>query len=116
MIAVLEYVDETNKSPFADWFETLDATSAAKVTVALKRMELGNFSNVQGVGGGVFEYRLHSGPGLRVYFGRGDALVVLLGGGTKKQQQADIAKARGLWGEYRQRGKAAEEGTSLRYR
>jgi putative component of toxin-antitoxin plasmid stabilization module len=47
-------------------------------------LELGNFSNVKGVGAGVFEYRIDFGPGYRVYFGKdGDALVILLGGGRK---------------------------------
>ena len=57
------------------------------MTTALRRLELGNFSNVKGVGGGVFEYRIDFGPGYRVYFGKdGDAVVILLGGGTKKRQ------------------------------
>ena len=48
----------------------MDAAAAAKVTTALRRLELGNFSNVKGVGGGVFEYRIDFGPGYRVYFGK----------------------------------------------
>jgi putative addiction module killer protein len=48
--------------------------------------------------------RLDFGPGYRIYFGKdGETLVILLGGGTKKRQQADIANARALWQEYRQR-------------
>jgi putative addiction module killer protein len=50
-------------SPFAGWFQTLDAAAAAKVTTALRRLKLGNFSNVKGVGAGVFEYRIDFGPG-----------------------------------------------------
>ena len=46
----------------------------------------------------------HGLPGYRVYFGRdGDALIILLGGGTKKRQQRDIETARSLWREYNQR-------------
>ena len=117
MIEVLEYQDQKGKSPFTGWFNRLDAKSAAKVTVALKRMGMGNLSNAKSVGGGVFECRLHIGPGYRIYFGKdGDALVVLLRGGTKKRQQADIDKARNLWSEYRQRKKADEEGRLLRRR
>ena len=66
--------------------------------------ELGNFSNVKGVGGGVFEYRIDFGPGYRVYFGKdGDAVVILLGGGTKKRQDRDIATAHDRWADYKKR-------------
>jgi putative addiction module killer protein len=70
----------------------------------LTRIELGNFSSVKGVGGGVFESRIDFGPGLRVYFGKdGAAIVILLGGGTKKRQARDIADARARWQDYKQR-------------
>jgi putative addiction module killer protein len=66
-------------------------------------METGNFSAAKGVGAGVHEMRLDFGPGYRVYFGKdGEMLVILLGGGTKKRQQADIESARALWQEYKQ--------------
>jgi putative addiction module killer protein len=68
------------------------------------RLELGNFSNVKGVGGGVFEYRIHFGPGYRIYFGKdGETLVILLGGGAKKRQDRDIATTRERWGDYKKR-------------
>jgi putative addiction module killer protein len=55
--------------------DTLDAVAAAKVTTAVRRLELSNFSNVKGVGAGVFEYRIDCGAGYRVYFGKdGDAV------------------------------------------
>lgn len=99
-----EYVDAHGRSPFAEWFERLGATAAAKVTVALARMEQGNLSNAKGVGGGVREYRLHSGPGYRLYFGmEGDRVIILLGGGTKTRQQRDIARAKALWQDYKKR-------------
>ena len=67
-------------------------------------MEAGNLSNVKGVGSGVLERRIHTGPGYRVYFGRdGDTLIVLLGGGTKARQQRDIEDARELWKTYKRR-------------
>ena len=71
--------------------------------------ELGNLSNTRSVGAGVLEYRIDSGPGYRIYLGRdGDALVVLLGGGTKVRQQRDIETARKLWREYRRRKRPEE--------
>lgn len=69
---------------------------------ALVRLEQGNFSNVKSVGQGVLEYRIDFGPGYRVYFGRdGEALVILLTGGTKKRQQRDIQTAHAYWREYK---------------
>lgn len=58
----------------------------------------------KGVGSGVLELRLNFGPGYRVYFGKdGERLVILLGGGDKKSQQADIDAAHVLWAEYKKR-------------
>jgi putative addiction module killer protein len=88
----------------AKWFAELDAAAAAKVTTAVRRMELGNFSNVKGVGAGVLEYRIDLRLGYRIYFGKdGDVLVILLGGGKKKVQQHDIATAHERWKNYTQR-------------
>ena len=106
MLDIRAYIDSTGRSPFETWFADLDSTAAAKVTVGLARLEQGNFSNAKSVGTGVMEYRIDFGPGYRVYFGRdGDAVVVLLGGGTKKRQQRDIESARERWIEYKQRRK-----------
>lgn len=58
MLSVLEFVAADGSSPFARWFAELDAAAAAKVTTAVGRMELGNFSNVKGIGAGVLEYRI----------------------------------------------------------
>ena len=98
----------TSSRPFADWFRDLDAVTAAKVTVAITRIGMGNLSNAQGVGAGVFEYRIDFGPGYRVYFGKdGETLVILLGGGTKQRQQRDInvAQSRSIDYKAREKGK-----------
>jgi putative addiction module killer protein len=98
MIELQEYTDTDGHSPFADWFNDLDAPAASKIATALVRVELGNFSNVKGVGAGVLEYRIDFGPGYRVYFGKdGERLVILLAGGTKKLQQRDIEAAQASW-------------------
>ena len=105
---IREYLDESGRSPFVAWFEALEAQAAAKVTVALVRLENGNMSNVKSVGGGVLEYRINWGPGYRIYFGRdGDRLVILLAGGTKRRQQKDIRDAGERWADYKQRKKGA---------
>jgi len=99
---VIEYIRE-GYSPFARWFSTLDAPAAAKVAVAVYRLEQGNVSNVKSVGKGVSEYKIDFGPGYRIYFGQeGDELVILLGGGAKKTQDKDIQIAQTLWTEYKQ--------------
>lgn len=104
MLEIGEFIDARGNSPFARWVSRLDRQAAARVAIALYRMETGNLSNAKGVGGGVFEYRIDFGPGYRIYFGRdGEALVVVLGGGTKSRQQRDIGDARSRWREYRAR-------------
>jgi putative addiction module killer protein len=103
-LLVLEYLDRVGSSPFADLFQRLDSAAAAKVTAAIRRLELGNLSNVKGVGAGVFEYRIDFGPGYRIYFGKdGERVVILLGGGTKKRQDRDIAAAHERWADYKKR-------------
>jgi len=98
---VVEYIRK-GSSPFGIWFSVLDAHTAAKVTVALYRMEQGNFSNIKSVGKGVAEYKIDFGPGYRIYFGQdGDEVVILLGGGSKKTQAKDIKTAQMLWMEYK---------------
>ena len=87
-IQVLEYIDSQVRSPFAAWFEGLNAPAAAKVTAALYQLAGGNWSGVKGVGGGVYERKIDYGPGYRVYFGKeGNTLVILLGGSSKQRQQ-----------------------------
>jgi len=104
MTGVLEYLDRRGCSPFGKWFHDLNAETAAKITTAVTRISLGNFSNAKGVGSGVFEYKLDFGPGYRIYFGKdGDTLVILLGGGTKASQQRDIEAALANWQDYKRR-------------
>ena len=104
MTEVREYLDARGNSPYAKWFDRLNVTAAVKVATAVHRMEQGNFSNVKGVGAGVYEYRIDFGPGYRIYFGKdGDRLVILLAGGTKKRHDADIIAAKSHWRDYKRR-------------
>jgi putative addiction module killer protein len=104
VIRVLEYIDAEARSPFAAWFNGLNAPAAAKVTAALYQLSIGNWSSIKGVGAGVLERKIDCGPGYRIYFGKdGDTIVVLLGGSTKKRQQDAIDAAKERWADYRQR-------------
>jgi putative addiction module killer protein len=106
-IRVLEYLAVSGRSPFRRWFDGLDATAAGRVGAYLYRLEQGNFSRVEGVGGGVFELRIDFGPGYRVYFGKDDdTVVILLGGSAKKGQSAAIDRAHEAWQDYKRRKRA----------
>ena len=106
-IRVEEYIRPDGSSPYADWFDGLDVQAAAKVVTAKLRMELGNTSNVKWFSG-IGEYIIDWGPGYRIYLARdGEALIVLLGGGTKRRQQADIKRAKVFHAEYKARKAAA---------
>lgn len=100
-IEIKSYVRFNGEIPFETWFESLNVATAAKVATALTRLELGNTSNVKRLKGGIFEYKINWGPGVRVYFGQdGDKLIILLAGGTKQRQSRDIERAAALWKEY----------------
>jgi putative addiction module killer protein len=105
-VVVREYLAAGGGCPYREWFDGLNAEAAAKVAVAVTRMAQGNLSNVKSVGKGVQEYVIDFGPGYRIYLGRdGMELIILLGGGTKKGQQGDIAEAQKLWDDYKERKK-----------
>lgn len=99
---IREYT-EADRSPFAKWFDALDSVTAARVDRYLRRLESGNFGAAKALDAGVSELRLDFGPGYRVYFGRdGRTLIILLGGGSKRRQDADIAAAMARWKRYQQ--------------
>ena len=99
---IREYTVE-GRSPFAEWFGELDAVTAARVDRYIRRLEIGNFGAAKSLQDGVFELRMDFGPGYRVYYGRdGHAIIILLSGGTKRRQDADIAAAIARWKHYKQ--------------
>lgn len=88
-------IEVRQAAAFVEWFERLrDERARAKIVARVRRLSLGNPGDVQPVGEGVSEMRVHSGPGYRVYFvQRGETLVILLGGGDKGSQDRDIRAA-----------------------
>ena len=83
---------------FTEWLDGLSDASVRGVVVArIKRLALGLMGDVAPVGGGVSELRIHVGAGWRVYFiQRGNRVIVLLAGGSKRTQKADIKRAKVL--------------------
>ncbi|SFJ75148.1 type II toxin-antitoxin system RelE/ParE family toxin [Celeribacter neptunius] len=94
-------IRQTNE--FHDWLTGLkDARAKQKIATRVRRMAFGNMGDVKPVGAGVSEMRIDEGAGYRVYFiQRGKVVVVLLCGGTKKRQQADIENAKALAQEWK---------------
>lgn len=89
-------IDQTDE--FIDWLDSLnDKLTRARLVRRLEKAERGLLGDVEPVGDGVSEMREHFGPGWRMYFiQRGEVLIVMLGGGDKSSQQADIAAAKKL--------------------
>jgi putative addiction module killer protein len=100
---VRKYVDALGRCPLDDWLSRLrDRQGKARVQVRIDRLALGLEGDTKGVGEGVRELRIDSGPGYRVYFAwDGPALVLLLCGGNKSSQASDIKRAKTYWRDYR---------------
>lgn len=80
---------------FVQWLDELvDIQARARVLARIRRLAEGNAGDVKPVGGGISEMRIDYGPGYRVYFTKqGREIVVLLAGGDKRTQSADIKTA-----------------------
>lgn len=91
--------------PLAEWLADLrDARVRAKLEIRFRRVSLGIFGDIKPLGEGVQELREDIGPGYRVYLGRhGAALVILLCGGDKRSQDADIKRAKEDWLNWKRR-------------
>ncbi len=98
------YTTQNGKTPFTDWFESLrNRTTINRIERRINRLENGNFGDCNPVGQGVFELRIHFGPGYRIYFGEFEhTILVLLCGGDKSSQQRDIERAKTYWLEYKE--------------
>jgi len=102
VVEIRTFETADGKVPFDDWFMGIrDGQTRARIETRIDRLALGNFGNCTSGREGVIELKIDFGPGYRVYFGRdGDTLVILLGGGKKDTQDADLNLARQYWREY----------------
>ena len=102
---ILRYVSTAGKDIIGEWLAELpDARARAKIAVRLARLVAGNFGDVKPLREGVRELRIDFGPGYRVYFAlAGRTCVLLLCGGDKRRQGADIKRAIGYWNDYKRR-------------
>ncbi|WP_180902553.1 type II toxin-antitoxin system RelE/ParE family toxin [Martelella soudanensis] len=96
-------VELIKTATFDHWLSSLkDRTVAAKVAARLVRLSMGNPGDVQPVGSGISELRIHYGKGYRVYYmRRGELIIVLLCGGDKSTQKKDIKAAKMLADEWK---------------
>lgn len=101
---IKEYISKDGKNHFREWNNSLkDKKAKVKIDIRIARLRLGNFGDTKSVGDGVYELRIHFGPGYRIYYGLdGDRIVLLLCGGDKKTQKKDIKKASAFWEEYKE--------------
>lgn len=102
---VRNYLTISGREPVEEWLQSLgDIKTRAIIRTRINRLRQGNFGDAESVGEGVYELRIHYGPGYRVYYGDWDGtLIILLCGGTKRTQKRDVRKAKEYWKELRNR-------------
>jgi putative addiction module killer protein len=105
VIEIRRYLTRTGKDLFGDWLDGLkDNRTRAKIIARIDRLSLGNFGDCRSLRGGLFELRIDWGPGYRVYYAMDSGTcVVLLCGGTKRKQSADIRRAAEYLKDYLER-------------
>jgi putative addiction module killer protein len=101
------YKTADGKEPFRQWMKSLsDQMTVARIRARLNRLRDGNLGDAKSVGSGVMELRFTFGSGVRIYFGQaGEEIIVLLIGGDKSTQSADIKLAQEQWADYLRREK-----------
>ena len=104
-IEVRHYINRSGKDVFDDWHSQLtDVRTQAKIAARINRITAGNFGDCKSVGHGIYELRIDWGPGYRVYYATiGQSIVLLLCGGDKRTQVADIARAEAYLSDYKVR-------------
>jgi putative addiction module killer protein len=107
MVEIRHYVTASGHDVFDEWLRKLnDRRAAAKVAVRINRLAACNFGDCKPLNEGVWELRIDWGPGYRVYYAMLEQeCVLLLVGGDKRRQTADVKRAVEYWHDYQQRSK-----------
>jgi putative addiction module killer protein len=102
---ILRYLTAGGVDVFEEWLDGLpDRVAVARVIARVDRLEFGNFGDHKPVGQGVWELRIDHGPAYRVYYAlAARRVILLLCGGDKRKQSADIRRAIALWKDYNER-------------
>lgn len=105
MLELRRYLTPNGKDVFEEWLDSVrDIRAQAAILARLDRLELGLFGDAKPVGSGVQELRIDIGAGYRVYYANlGRQTLLLVGGGDKSSQSADIARAVKRLREYQNR-------------
>jgi putative addiction module killer protein/probable addiction module antidote protein len=92
------YVTASGACPFAKWRDRIsDKRAKAAIDARVARLRSGNVGDSKPIGGGATESRIDCGPGYRIYYGVDGYDLILLLGGTKSSQPADIKNAKSFW-------------------
>ncbi len=106
-VEVRQYQTADGRSPFAEWLAALrDRRALQAILARIVRVQAGNRGDWKALGAGLFELRIDTGPGYRVYCGQDGAtlvLLLLLCAGDKRTQTKDIEHARDYWQDYQAR-------------
>lgn len=104
-IEIRHYLTPSGKDVFEAWLDSFtDVRTQAKIAARINRLAAGNFGDCKPVRGSICELRIDWGPGYRVYYAMiGKSVVLLLGGGDKRKQSADIERAARYFAHYRER-------------
>ncbi|MGA2132879.1 MAG: type II toxin-antitoxin system RelE/ParE family toxin [Bryobacteraceae bacterium] len=103
---VLSYKSPDGRIHYRAWRSSLnDEDTGVAVDVRVTRLSAGNLGDSRPIGSGVFESRIDFGPGYRVYYGTDGDEVILLCGGNKSTQDADIVRAQKYWKDYKRRNR-----------
>jgi putative addiction module killer protein len=107
MYEIYHYLTASGKNVLEEWLDALgDPKAEARITARIARLAVGNFGDCKPVRDGVWELRIDWGPGYRVYYAMsGRTCVLLLCGGDKRKQSADINRAVEYWRDYQQRSR-----------
>jgi len=107
MHEIQDYLTPEGRDPFKDWLSSLsDRMARARIAARVQRLAAGNFGDCKPIAEGVWELRIDHGPRYRAYYARaGEHMILLLVGGDKRRQQADMETALVYWKDWKRRHK-----------